>query len=310
MDERDVRWDATLIGIPSRNPLAAIRVDQPLYKVAMHRLQILYNFSTGTYRTWFRQVDDKIEEGELYGHGDLRSAKLEFKRLFKKLAWVRWEDRHSLQHGLPDGIPSKTRYIFIQLPSEDEKQIAAPEAEQTEFELKLPEGVPRMLELLFGYSNVSAIKEFFTDVSISRIKTVNHSQLNGHILRTAIAILEKLSITLTEPLKRRETRNSSPEEMACQANYLEDCYFGLLGIGKRSAFELESTNLDWLKQELHNVQLLLKMRTAMDKAFRYTRNLPGEVIQQAFQALGLAEIKQGTYLCVLYFTTNGANHVV
>lgn len=295
MDENDVHWDVTLVGNPLKNPAADTITTAPVYKISLRRLQILYNFSAGTHRTWFRQVDAQIEEGELYGNGDLRSAKIEFKRLFKKLACVCWEERHSLQLGLPDMNGIDARHIFIQPQTESQQQIGRPDAEQTDITLKIPSGVSSMLQVLFGRDNRTLINYFFTDLLATRLRAANYIQVDEHALRIAIAILDKLNTILTEPPKRA-TRSSSPEFMVSQASYLKSCYFGLLGLKQRLNSEPHPPTLEWLKEEFQDVHLLHKLRVAMDTSYRNnSASLPMEVLQQAYQTLGLSEIKRGTY---------------
>lgn len=295
MDENDVYWDVTLVGNPVKNPAADTIATAPAYKISLYRLQILYNFSAATHRTWFRQVDAQIEEGELYGNGDLQSAKIEFKRLFKKLACVCWEERQSLQLGLPDMNAIDARHIFVQPQTENQQQIGDPDAERTEITLKIPSGVSSMLQVLFGRDNRTSINHFFADVVVTRLMAANCIQVDEHALRIAIAILGKLNAILTEP-PRPVTRSSSPELMVNQANYLRSCYFGLLGLKQRLASELHPPNLEWLNEELQNVHLLHKLRVAVDTSLRNNAaSLPIEVLQQAYQTLGLSEIKRGTH---------------
>lgn len=295
MDENDVHWDVSLVGNPVKNPAADTVATVPAYKISLHRLQILYNFSAGTHRTWFRQVDAQIEEGELYGNGDLRSAKIEFKRLFKKLACVCWEERHSLHLGLPDMNAIDARHIFIQPQAENQQQIGGRDAERTEITLKIPSGVSRMLQVLFGRDNRTSINYFFTDLVVTRLRAANCIQVDEHALRIAIAILDKLNALITEPPKRA-TRSSSPELMVSQASYLKSCYFGLLGLKQRLDSEPHPPNLEWLKEEFQDVRLLHKLRVAVDTSYRNnTASLPIEVLRQAYQTLGLSEIKRGTY---------------
>lgn len=310
MDENDVHWDVTLVGNPLKNPAADTIATAPAYKISLYRLQILFNFSAGTHRTWFRQVDAQIEEGELYGNGDLRSAKIEFKRLFKKLACVCWEECHSLQFGLPDMNAIDTRHIFIQPQTENQQQIGGPDVERTDITPKFSSGVSSMLQVLFGRDSTTSINYFFTDPVVTRLKAANYTQVDEHALRIAIAILDKLNAILTEPPKRT-TRSSSPEVMVSQASYLKSCYFGLLGLKQRLNIEPQPLGLEWLKEELQDVQLLHKLRVAVDTSSRNNAaSLPIEVLQQAYQTLGLSEIKRGTYCCVGLLNFAGANHVV
>lgn len=303
MDEQDVRWDAILVNKLSKNLASNTDLTVPRHKVSMYRLQILYHFNSDKYYTWYRVVDEKTEDGELHGYGDLKTAYSEFKRLFQSHALLPWNKRHFLPQGLPAGIENEERCIFIQPPSEEEKRTLAPWVEKPEVPIKMPDGVPGILRLLFGGSNRVAINYFFTDVATTRIKAADATQLDEHTLRVAVFILNKISITLTEPLKKRRTRNSATaiteSYKTHQASYLKQCYFGLLGIiSHRSISEPECTDIDWLKQELQDIHLLLKLRTALNKAHLYYNHIPSEVSQQALQALGLAEIKRGTYCCI------------
>jgi hypothetical protein len=261
-------------------------------------------------------VDDKTEEGELYGSGTLKSAYSEFKRLFQTLALLPWTKRHLLPQGLQVGLEKENWCIFVQPPSEEEKRTHAPWVGKGEVPSKLPHGVPGVLKLLFGHSNKLAINYFFNEVAASRIKARDASQLDENTLRTAIAILNKLSVTLTEPSTRRRTRSSTTETTefngARQANFLKECYFGLLGIiSQCSVSDPQRTDMDWLKQELQDVHLLLKLRNALNKAHLYYHRIPAEVSQQALRDLGLVEIKRGTYFYVRScLKSNGANNVV
>ncbi|OOQ91243.1 hypothetical protein PEBR_01530 [Penicillium brasilianum] len=295
MDERDVRWDAILINNPLKNPLSETNPIVPKHKVAMHRLQILYHFSSDKYYTWLRLVDDKTEEGELYGSGALKSAYSEFKRLFQTLTLVPWTKRRFLPYGLLGGLEKENWCIFIQPPSEEEKRTHPPWVEQVEVPTKIPRGVPGVLKLLFSVSNRIAIGSLFNEVAASRIKAADASQLDENILRTAIAILNQLSMTLAEPSKKMRTRSSTTEttDKTRQADFLKECYFGLLGIISHCPISYpQCTDVDWLKQELQDVHLLLKLRIAWNIAGPYYRRIPTEVSQQALRNLGLAEIKR------------------
>jgi hypothetical protein len=247
----------------------------------------------------------------MYGNGDLQSATCEFKRLFERQTHLPWEQRHHLPHGLPPRIPNNARCLFIQPLSEDEQQILAQGGEQAEVPTKIPEGVPGMLKLLFGNNNKMAIHYFFNEVVNCRIKSVSSSPLDEHTLQVAIAILDRLDLTLTESSKRRHTRNSPVELFRFrQASYLKECYFGLLAIANRPSSEPIATDLDWVRQELQNVHLLLKLRMAVNRAHLYYANLPMEVSQQTLQILGLAEIKRGTYCSVCLLNWNRLVNVI
>ncbi|KAJ5177011.1 uncharacterized protein N7482_002888 [Penicillium canariense] len=312
MDEHYVRWDATVVSnlselptamvntrapgymIPTAMintrppanmiPTAMVNTPAPAYKVETHRLQLLYNFHTGSYRTWFRLVDEGSNHGELYGCGDVVSAKSEFKRLFKRLTSVSWEKRHSISKEKP--------FVFIQ-PSFREEQNCVPLADQAEVRYKLPTGVPKVLNLLFGHSNRSAVHQFFKDVAISRVKTVDEVQLSDHTLRTGIAILKRITTLLTETPKIRGTRSRSSELVQSElVNYLSQCYRGLMWIGKSSASHPGHANLDWVRHELQDVHLLLNLRVALEMTQAWEKTLKREMMQQAFQTLDLDEIKQ------------------
>lgn len=303
MDEQDVRWDAILINKLSKNPASNTDPTLPKHKVSMYRLQILYHFNSDKYYTWYREVDDNTEEGELHGYGSLRSAYSEFKRLFQELALLPWSKRHFLPLRLPVDMENEQRCIFIQPPSEEEKRTLAPWVEKGDVPAKIPDGVPGLLKVLFGNSNRVAIDFFFNDVATARIKAADTTHLDENTLRTAIGILNKISVALTEPLKKRRTRSSATETLECyklrQAFYLKQCYFGLLGIiSHRSITVPECTDVDWLNRELEDVHLLLKLCIARNKAHLFYNHLPREVSEQALQALGLAEIKRGTYWCI------------
>jgi hypothetical protein len=298
MDEREIRWDAILINKLSKNPAGEMDPTAPTHKISLHRLQLLYNFTSGKFHTWFRLVDDKTEEGELHGTGDLKSALVEFKRLFHEQSFLPWDKRDSLPHGVQDWVPIDSRCIFFQPLSEEEKKNIALGVQQAEVPVTIPQGVPGVLKVLFGHSNRLAVGHFFNDMARFRIKTVNHNQLDDNTLRAAMAILDKLRVTLAETVKRK-TRNSPVEWIKhSRATYLKECYFGLLGIYSRSSSEPLATDPDWLKQELQNLELMLKLRTTMDRTYLFRREMSSEVLQQAFLCLGLSEIKQGTYSCV------------
>lgn len=167
-----------------------------------------------------------------------------------------------------------------------------------------------MLQVLFGRDNRTSINSFFTDLVVNRLKAANYIQVDEHALRIAIAILDKVNAVLTEEPKRT-TRSLSPELMVSQASYLKSCYFGLLGLKQRLNIEPQPLTLEWLKEELQDVQLLHKLRVAVDTSYRHNAaGLPFEVLQQAYQTLGLSEIKRSTYCCVSLLNVAGANHVL
>lgn len=299
MDEHNVRWDALLINNLTKNSTPQVKAYTPEYSVSMHRLQILYILETDKYYTWFRHVDDKTEEGELYGNGDLKSAIVEFKRLFKRQAWMSWEG-YLLSHARPCHFPAKDQCIILQPPSEDERQMIAQGFEQPQVPIKIPEGVLGLLKLLFGHPNKMATQYLFNEVANAQLQSIGRVQLDEDILQTAIAVLDMLDDALTDTAKRKVTRNSpSSQFMLQQTSYLKQCYFALLGIVNRPISEPLATDHDWLNRERENVHLLLKLRIALKRAALFYNN--AELSQQAFQALGLTEIKKGTYgpLCEL-----------
>jgi hypothetical protein len=295
MDEHDVRWDALLISNLSKRPLAEVTAYVSQYTVMTHRLQILYHFDTDKYWTWLRLVDHLPDEGELFGNGDLKSATVEFKRLFERQTLLPWEKRDQIPHGLPDHLIDPARCVCIQPPSEDEKQIIISGTEQSEAPIKVPEGVPGLLKLLFGNGIKMATYYLFNEVANNRIKSSITVQLHEDILTTAIAVLDKLDFTLTEYARRKVTRNSPTQEFRDrQTRYLKECYFGLMRIVNRSSSEPLATDHDWLKQERENILLLLKLRMATNRAHLFYNGLSTQLAQQALASLGLAEIKKGT----------------
>lgn len=306
MDEHGVRWDAFLISKLTKR--ASSNAYTPECSVLMHRLQILYIFKTDNYYTWFRLVDDKTEAGELYGNGDLKSSIVEFKRLFKRQASLGWDDRHLLPQTVPWHFPDETRCLFIQPPSEDEQQTIAQGYEKSNVPIKISDGVMGLLKLIFGHTNKMAIQYFFNELANCRMKAIGSMQLDEDALRTAIAILDKLGDTLTDSDQRKATRSSlSPQFSLGRAKYLKQCYFGLLGIAGRSISEPLATDHDWLKREREDVHLLLKLRIALNRAHFFYNNPLAPLSQQAFQTLGLAEIKKGMHSPLCALSLDGLN---
>jgi hypothetical protein len=302
MDEHGVRWDALLISNLIKRPAPELNAYTPEYSVLIHRLQILYIFRTDRYYTWFRLVDDKTEEGELYGNGDLKSAIVEFKRLFKRQASLGWEDRYLLPQTLPWHFPDETRCLFIQPPTEDEQQTIAQGYEKSKVLIQIPDGIMGLIKLLFGHTNKMQTEYLFNEIANCRIKAIGNIQLGEDALRTAISLLDKISHALTDSEKRKALRSSlGPHSVLGRANYLKQCYFGLLGIANRSITAPLATDQDWVNREREDVHLLLKLRIAIDRAHLLYNSPLAPLSQQAFQTLGLAEIKKGMYppLCAL-----------
>ncbi|KAF3396362.1 hypothetical protein F1880_006806 [Penicillium rolfsii] len=278
---------------PPKRPSSELNAYTPEYSVLMHRLQILYNFKTDKYFTWFRLADDKTEEGELHGNGDLKSAVVEFKKVFKRHTSLGWQNRYLLPHVMPWHSADEIPCLVIQPPTKDEQQIIAQGYEKSEVTIKITDAVMGLLKLLFGHTNKMAIQYFFNEIANCRVKAIGNVHLGEDALQTAIVILDKLAHTLTENEKRKATRSSLNSKFAlARAKYLKECYFGLLGIAGRSFSELPATDPDWLRREREDVHLLLKLRIAVNRASRFYNNTIAPRVQQAFQTLGLAEIKK------------------
>jgi hypothetical protein len=316
MDEHGVRWDALLISNLIKRPSSQLNAYTPEYSVLIHRLQILYIFKTDRYYTWFRLVDDKTEQGELYGNGDLMSAVVEFKRLFKRKASLGWEDRYLLPQTLPWHFPDETRCLFIQPPTEDEQQTIAQGHEKSKDLIKIPDAIMGLIKLLFGHTNKMQTQYLFNEIANCRIKAIGNIQLGEDALRTAIALLDKLGHALTDHAltdheKRKALRSSlSPHSTLGRAKYLKQCYFGLLGIVNRSITESLATDQDWLKREREDVHLLLKLHIAIERAHLLYNNPLAPLSQQAFQTLELAEIKKGMYPPICTLSLNGLTNFI
>lgn len=295
MDEQGVRWDAFLISGLKRKLTLNPDINFPNHQVSTYRIQLLYNFEFRTYRIWYREVVNQVEMSELSDNDDLEIARRDFEHRFEEVTGESWKDHCMLSQDTLEWNPSTERYIFFQPKHEDEYRAGNSLLEQDDVIERLPRGVSELIKLLFGPGPGDHASSFYRHILKNEIRSCYSLNLDGLTLRIAVDLLTKLVNCLEKPLACSEAQSRSSERLHMQkARFMKEMYFGLLRIARRSVSTPEATNLEWARQELRNIELLLKLRLCVEQKQR-DGHLPKEIALKAFRTLEFEEIKRGVY---------------
>ncbi|EPS34785.1 hypothetical protein PDE_09749 [Penicillium oxalicum 114-2] len=315
MDEQGVRWDAFLISGLKRKLTLNPDINFPNHQVSTYRIQLLYNFEFRTYRIWYREVVNQVEMSELSDNDDLEIARRDFEHRFEEVTGESWKDHCMLSQDTLEWNPSTKRYIFFQPKHEDEYRAGNSLPEQDDVIERLPRGVSELIKLLFGPGPGDHASSFYRHILKNEIRSCYSLNLDGLTLRIAVDLLTKLVNCLEKPLACSEAQSRSSERLHMQkARFMKEMYFGLLRIARRSVSTPEATNLEWARQELRNIELLLKLRLCVEQKQR-DGHLPKEIALKAFRTLEFEEIKRVNkttreYTHLLQYLKNsiGAHH--